>query len=600
MTANISKIIHEKLNDICIKINKHTFLAAVVVNAIALILVFIFCETKYETSDDYIMATVMAGAYDGNPNPYMIYINVLWGYFLLPFYHLLPQISWYLLSQLFLCFCSFTAVTYLLLKKMDTLMALMISILFITLFSNDAYLVVQFTKTAILAVMSGSVLFLDGLFYGNRQYKKEIFTGGLLVFAGSLIRYSVIYIAGGFLILILLIEITKIIVKKNWKKNYQVVVVGLVLLGTVVAANEFDQFIYNQNEEYRFFREYGDARGKIVDKRDNGFQACAEEFKKMGLTENDYKLLRTWNFADPDFFTLERMEKIQKIINDYQTEQGFDRDEVKYALRQRNFGAYPSLWGCIILVLLTIIFMKRYWIASLLAAGLGYLYFYYFAASGKIVYRVEYAVFVCIFLVTVFFWDKLHFRELENKLEMYNICVILLMLLCLYQVPKYRLNPWAKVITGEEYKNYIEDVFFDSWDFDSRRYRCSTFNTNGFSELQKEVEANPNNFYFLNFSTTIQTLYLSFNPLENEQKSIWKNSSYLAGVTINYPDVLNLLERENVENPIKSLLKDNVYLVDNFFQEEILIYIREHYYPNARKELYKTIDGFQIWKFYEN
>ena len=584
-------------------IERHTFISAILLNSVFLMLVLVFCEIKYETSDDYIMAAIMSGAYSGTPNPHMIYINIIWGYILLPFYYFIPQLSWYLVSQLIVCFFSFTAITYVLLKRLDTILALMLSTLFITFFSDDVYIMVQFTKTAIVAVMAGSVLFLTALFHEKNHGIKQIIFGGCLVFTGTLIRFNVIYIAGGFILLILVTEFIGMICNRNkwsWKKFGQITAAGIILITAVIGAKELDEFIYNTDESYAYFRAYGNVRGNIVDKRDYGYEVCAEEFQKMGISKNDYTLFRTWNFADPDFFTLETMEKVREIISNYQAKQGVDRDSVKYDLRSRNYWAYPSLWGCVILLLLCIVFVKRYWIVLLMSGVGGYLYLYYFAASGKIVYRIEYAVLFCVFLTGIYFFEKSNCRKVQNQLELHNICVILIMLLCIYQAPTYRLNQWAEWINGEEYKNYIEDNFFNSWDYDSRRYRCSAYNNKAFSGLSEEITKNSDNFYFLNFSTTIQTLYLAENPRCDERNSLWKNSYYLSGITVNFPDVLNLLKSNKVENPIKSLLDENVYLIDNFYPEEILIYIQEHYYPDARKELYKTIDGFQIWKYYTN
>ncbi len=600
MNKSINRI-HDRISPVWEKVKTHNLLTAVIINAVFLALVLVFCEIKYETSDDYIMAAIMSGAYSGTPNPHMIFINILWGYLLLPFYYLVPQISWYLIAQLALCFCAFTAVTYLMLKRLDTIMGIMLSVLFITFFSDDAYIMVQFTKTAILAVMAGSILFLWALFHDERYRKREIAAGAVLVVAGSLIRFSVIYIAGGFLLFILIVEFIQFFRHKSegkWRKFVQIAVSGVILIGAVVSAKQIDRYIYNSNPEYKYFREYSSARGGIVDKKDYGYEACEEEYKELGLSENDYVLLRTWNFADPDFYTLELLQKVEKIVNDYQSDMVIDRDYIKYELGNRNYWEYPALWACVILVLLSIVFNKKYWWASLISAGGAYLYLCYFVATGRIVYRVEYAVFLGMFLAVFYFWDKKYCRILQNKLELCNVCGILLILACMYQMPTYRLNNWAEWIYGEEYKTYVEDKFYDSWDYNSSRYRCSVYNEDAFGELREEISGHSENYYFLNFSTAIQTLYLADNPFSNGAYTGQKNCSYLAGITINFPDALEMLEVNDVENPILSLYKEGVYLIDNIYQKRILTYIQEHYCSTARLELYKEIDGFQIWKFY--
>lgn len=598
----ISKI-QNRITPVWDKVKKHNLLTAIVINAVFLALVLVFCEIKYETSDDYIMAAIMSGAYSGTPNPHMIFINILWGYLLLPFYYLVPQISWYLIAQLTLCFCAFTAVTYLMLKRLDTIMGIMLSVLFITFFSDDAYIMVQFTKTAILAVMAGSILFLWALFHDEVCRKREIAVGAALVFAGSLIRFSVIYIAGGFLLLILFVEFVQLFRGKSegkWRKFVQIAFAGVILVGAVVGANQLDKFIYSCDDKYNFFNEYSSARAGIVDKKDYGYWAGEEEYKKLGLSENDYLLLRTWNSADPDFYNLDMLQQTKKIIHDYQNTLGLDRDYINSELRERNYWSYPALWGCFILTLLAILFIKRFWVIALISAGITYLYIFYFVAMGRIIYRIEYAVFIGMFLTITYCWNKKRCRFMQNGLEIRNICGILLMLLCIYQLPTYRLNNWAQFISGEEYKNYIEDNFYKSWNYDSRRYRCAAYNENAFSNLKNKITSNTDNFYFLNFSTTIQVLYLADNPFFTNCEEIYDNCSFLYGVTVNFPDTLEKLESSGVDNPLKDLVKENVYLVDNLYQEKALEYLREHYYPDARMELADEADGFKIWKFYKN
>ena len=54
-----------------------------------------------------------------------------------------------------------------------------------------------------------------------------------------------------------------------------------------------------------------------------------------------------------------------------------------------------------------------------------------------------------------------------------------------------------------------------------------------------------------------------------------------------FPDIVQNLKEKNIENPLQSLVKENIYLVDNYASEVKLNYLREHYYPEARAEVYK-------------
>ena len=119
------------------------------------------------------------------------------------------------------------------------------------------------------------------------------------------------------------------------------------------------------------------------------------------------------------------------------------------------------------------------------------------------------------------------------------------------------------------------------------------------SGILDETYMHKDNFYFLDFSTTIQTLYYEWSPWEVVDSGEYENYVYLAGVTSNFPDVVKVLEDKELDNPLKQLVDENVYLIDNFYVDLKINYLREHYFPEARAELYKEINGYQIWKIYE-
>ena len=64
------------------------FNRALLINLFALGLVLLCCDLKYEVSDDFVMSTIVSGAYGKGRNPHLIFSNIFLGYILLPFYQL--------------------------------------------------------------------------------------------------------------------------------------------------------------------------------------------------------------------------------------------------------------------------------------------------------------------------------------------------------------------------------------------------------------------------------------------------------------------------------------------------------------------------------
>ena len=72
--------INIKKNPIIRKIQSSNLLTAFLINIFFLCLVLLFCDMKYEVSDDFVMAAILSGAYGNGSNPQMIFVNVIIGY----------------------------------------------------------------------------------------------------------------------------------------------------------------------------------------------------------------------------------------------------------------------------------------------------------------------------------------------------------------------------------------------------------------------------------------------------------------------------------------------------------------------------------------
>ena len=180
-----------------------------------------------------------------------------------------------------------------------------------------------------------------------------------------------------------------------------------------------------------------------------------------------------------------------------------------------------------------------------------------------------------------------------------NISRCMILAVCAWNIVLFVPDISYKYVTEDDRKYYIDDVFNISWTYDARRYRRVVNKDRPTNLLLEEIEENPQNFYFLDFNTTIQNLYFEWAPWEALPAGTFDNFEYLGGVITNFPDIVDNLEEKGVENPLKSLVENNVYLVDSTNIDSKVVYLQEHYYPNARAELYKDIGGYQIWKIYE-
>ena len=176
----------EKIKSNIKKIRDSSFFRAFAVNILFFTLSVLLCEQKYEVSDDFVMETILSGAYGGGINPRILFSNTIYGYILAPLYHLMPDTSWYFIVQLVSGLISFTAVSYILFIELDTFRACFFTALMLAFFSNDIYILTNFTKTAGMCITAGSVLVLHALFQSRK--KAQLGVGMILCVIGSLRR----------------------------------------------------------------------------------------------------------------------------------------------------------------------------------------------------------------------------------------------------------------------------------------------------------------------------------------------------------------------------------------------------------------------------
>lgn len=331
---------------------------------------------------------------------------------------------------------------------------------------------------------------------------------------------------------------------------------------------------------------------------DYGYEKYAEEFEKIGVSENDYYMMRRWCFADNDFFSLERIQKTGDIIVSYNKNYWGGWEDLIERIQNRKITNYPVVWANILLVFIGIFLnYKNVWM-SILANGIGWAYIVYFFIRNRLVYRTEFAVFLGVFLCGAYFWTKAEKENAQLEIIKKSCCVIIIMIFMMRGIIYLPDRTYQNVV-AENKKEYIESVFFESWNYDARKYRKVINKIESQSGILDEIYTHKDNFYFLDFSTTIQTLYYEWSPWEVVDSGEYENYVYLAGVTSNFPDVVKVLEDKELDNPLKQLVDENVYLIDNFYVDLKINYLREHYFPEARAELYKEINGYQIWKIYE-
>ncbi len=575
---------------------------AFLLNLACLILVIVFCDMKYEVSDDFVVDAVLSGAYGTGYDAHLLFSNILYGGFLKLLYQLIPMVSWYFVCQIAICFLALWAVSFIVMERNHWAVGVLLCIVLLVFFSDDLYILVQFTKTAAVASCAGGVLFLYGFWKKEGRSLPCILLGGGLMLAGSMLRFNCFYIALAFLLLVLIRYIWEAR-KQNkgkalLKKTLWGVLLCLVLIACAFGLRGISNAVWNSNPDYAAYRTYNSLRASVTDTKGYGYESIKEQLDELGYSETDFQMIASWNFLDREYFTDEDVEQVAEATSEYNEEVSSVRQAVK-TFRDNikdTYRYYVVVFGIAVMFVLLLFLQPKRVPWELVGLALCAALLIYFIWTGRVVYRVEYSVFACmaIGLIT-------SFNKEEIKLVPQIIVLCLAAFFCAIKIPLYLPDTSWKTMTDEEYEAYVYKVLNPSGTFDIRKYRINVSKRAPYGDLTDYIEADADGYYLLDFNTTIQQVYYNYKPWIRLPIGYWRDYySYLGGVTTGFPGNTETWEAHGIDarDPYKSIVDDGIYVVDNVNDETKLEYLRERYYPNARKELVDTIDGMKIWKYY--
>ncbi len=586
-------------------------LCAVLINTVWIILALVFCDTKYEISDDFVIASILSGGY-GALTAYAPYVNVFLNKILKVFYMVFPAISWFFIYQIVLGALSFVSIIYVVLNKNGLRQGGFLSLLVLLFFADDIYVLPSYTKTAALAVIAGGVLILYALWEAEKHVGIQWITGSLLLIGGGLLRKESLILsmpflgfffieavihsarthcsinAGTFRTLINSIKLPVVLQKLG---------LCMVPILIVVCAVMVYNYQWNKTESRALYNSYNELRSAVTDTAGYGYDSVKDQFMEMNLDETDYKMINSWNFMDMDIYSadvLTRIADIKKAVRDKEAHNS--SSILQRALSRNSFGYWPAIGVLIFFVLASfsgrrnVVYLLFLWMLTIILM----LYFYWI---NRTVYRVEYGIFFGTAMGFLFggYEEDADSRYLRN-----GFCIITIFLVLFHSLI-YIPDKNYQDMTDSEYRSYRSEVFTGSGLFKPIKYWSNTNQRQAYPHLTERIRSDEKYYYLFDFNTTIQLTYYDYKPWEATPVGFYERFSYLGGITNYYPGNQAQWKKQGIdpENPYKSIVNDNILVVDSKNHEAKLNYLKKYYYPNARKEKVATVDGFQIWKYYK-
>ena len=585
-------------------------------NIAALLVCLIFFRPTYEVSDDYMTDAVLSGAFGSGYEPYLLWGNALLGYALVFIYKLIPTISFYFILMVVIGFLSSTAIVYLLFKKKINIVTVCIAITFLCIFTDDLYILVQFTKASAIAGISGGLLVIHGIWEAEKRRGLYVILGTMLALIGSMIRFSPIYYYGAFLLIAFIYYSVNFVsaMKKGGEEKTSGIISAIVkrllvcimLVGLLFCVNYLGSSIRKNDDRFKEFNDFQNYRSDVTDCIKQDYEVIQPEFEKLGLDFNDYCMMSYWHIVDSDIYSNEILGEVGSLLKQKNDVLTHSFTYVFKTLFERGVLFYPAALVLYLFMTLAGMFGKNK-IYPLILFFAAVFYFVFFIYTGRIVYRVEFGVFCCAvacIMTSMTFNEESSFVKQKTRFFGKNmatvVSVLILIFVAVFRIAMIMPSVNYRSMSDEEYMKEFDNIMLKSGECVPWKTRLLTAYRKPEPDLVSYIENDKDNYYYVDFTSGIQTLYYNYDPWIRPEQGLFQKYGYFGSVVIHHPGEKYALASVGADpdNPYKSLLNDNIYVVDRFYPEVKLIYLRKYYNPNARAKVVKEINGLKIIKYY--
>ena len=558
------------------KIKKNnTLFIVIMINFLIFVLNNLIFNIKYEQVDDFIIYNLYSGL-DGTYNFHGIYIHPIICIILGTFFRIIPQINWHSIFLLSMQFVCFTIIGYIILKKHENPVSIILYTLFASIFYTSLLLLLQYTSVAALLILTSLFIIID-LIEQEKISKKWIIVSAVLFTIGIMTRMQSLLIIVPFFTIYAIYYLIKFKIKKASKEQIiRLIKYYLILILITIITYASNYLIYNTDNLYKNYLEYNGMRAQLQDLSYTNYEENKKIFDEIGWSKNDHYIFYTFNFGDENKYSKENLQKIidyKKEKNEYYNI-NLDILDVIENLKNEiiDTNTFISLifFASFILTLFnkdkiginTLIFITT--IAT-------HLLFIVLNRSMLRVVIPEYIIGTALLIY------NLDFESIKKQINMKAVAI-------------------ATILTMILLINFSGKMYNFGYELDSY---------SNYKELIEYTNTHKENAYLYTVPA-LQFRYLTYSVYEMPPKSAFSNLRVMGGwdmFTKNYND---FKERYNLEGTFLDLLKENVYLIDgdvfwsgrryNNYIDNVVLFIKENYNIDVKYEKIKEIDNLYIYK----
>ena len=537
---------------------------AVCVNLLAMAVMVLLMRPSFETNDDIVFAEFGSGL-RGVKDAHLVFQNYILGLLYRLLYQVTGRLPWYTIVQYAVLLAAFSAVTYVLMNRLEGYSGLYLSVIFLCCFGYEAYIHIQFTKTA--GIAAGAAVFLLLYLVSRERFAVWEFLWGIsLGLLGFLYREDQFWASSALMAgagIYFLLTLRKKYPGKLLRKVGICAGSFLILLISVAAAGAVDSHMYDESQ-WKDYQEFNGLRSKLLDYGFPDYDSSMEIYRELGISREAYELYKTWNFNDPERFTADTMEELVQE----KAGRTFHISQVISFLKRfpSDLSKLSMAWFGLAFLAAWLIFARKSPGAavSLLAEGilLCAVYFYLYYQGRYMVNRVDVGIWCSVCLVVL--WIISDGRSLSGKAGVI-LCIIVFAASQLMWKDDWRITtasiPEARV---------------------SQRAVLETIGTD-------------KDHVYLAKSGTVSEI-VCYGPFDRMPENLLDNLYWLGGWECRTPGIVKKMEEHGIVNPYRDMINnDRVYLIDNQI-DLTLAYIRQYYDRNAEAVFVRTLGNVDLYQ----
>ena len=559
------------------------------VNLMAMLAITLIMRPSFETNDDIVFAEFGSGL-RGVKTPRLVFQNYILGLVYRILYQITGRLPWYTIVQYAVLVAAFSTVTYVFMNRLKGYWGLYLSFILLWVFGYECYIHIQFTKTAGIAAAS-AVLLLFHVVTSEKICVWEAAAGILLGLTGFMYREDQFFASSALMAgigIYFVLTLKKRFPKKEWKRfGLCAGIFGLLFL-SVFAADGTDSLMY-RDPQWQEYQKFNNLRSELLDYGFPDYESNKALYQDLGISREAYELYRTWNFNDPDRFTIEVMEKLaeqkpEKILSG-KVIHSFVKRFPGDVLQQKAF------WIVLLLFVLWLFFGKKGYAAWFGLAGelcmLGGLNFYLYFQGRYLVNRVDVGLWFSVCLTMAWILGDT-VKECEKIKELSNGKEAALSVLVIS--PEKFSGRWGLVLCMTALL-ISQSFWYDDWRITTREIPKARVSQRAVLET---IGTDKEHVYLAKSGTVSEIV--CYGPFDPMPENLLDNLYWFSGWECRTPGIVKEMQEHGITNPYKDMIGNKkVYLIDDNIQLT-LDYIRQNYDQNAEAVFVKTLGNVNLYQ----